>query len=86
MPWNVPVTPHELLEQFHRQVRLADRDAAPGYVVDRDGPVHRTYPPDAAEHGAMVECPEGLGDDPDQPRYIRTERGLGYRFLTDDAR
>jgi two-component system KDP operon response regulator KdpE len=22
-----------------------------------------------------------LGDDPDQPRYIRTERGLGYRFL-----
>jgi two-component system KDP operon response regulator KdpE len=26
---------------------------------------------------------EKLGDDPDQPRYIRTERGLGYRFLTD---
>ncbi len=23
-----------------------------------------------------------LGDDPDEPRYIRTERGLGYRFLT----
>jgi two-component system KDP operon response regulator KdpE len=23
-----------------------------------------------------------LGDDPDRPRYIRTERGLGYRFLT----
>ena len=23
-----------------------------------------------------------LGDDPDAPRYIRTERGLGYRFLT----
>lgn len=22
-----------------------------------------------------------LGDDPDQPRYIRTERGLGYRFV-----
>jgi two-component system KDP operon response regulator KdpE len=22
-----------------------------------------------------------LGDDPEQPRYIRTERGLGYRFL-----
>ncbi len=22
-----------------------------------------------------------LGDDPDNPRYIRTERGLGYRFL-----
>ena len=24
-----------------------------------------------------------LGDDPDDPRYIRTERGLGYRFITD---
>jgi two-component system KDP operon response regulator KdpE len=27
-----------------------------------------------------------LGDDPDNPRYIRTERGLGYRFVTDGAR
>jgi two-component system KDP operon response regulator KdpE len=25
-----------------------------------------------------------LGDDLDHPRYIRTERGLGYRFLVDD--
>jgi len=24
-----------------------------------------------------------LGDDPEHPRYIRTERGLGYRFITD---
>lgn len=29
---------------------------------------------------------EKLGDDPDNPRYIRTERGLGYRFLTDASR
>jgi two-component system KDP operon response regulator KdpE len=29
---------------------------------------------------------EKLGDDPDNPRYIRTERGLGYRFLTDGTR
>ena len=29
---------------------------------------------------------EKLGDDPDEPRYIRTERGLGYRFVADDAR
>ena len=27
-----------------------------------------------------------LGDDPNEPRYIRTERGLGYRFLGPDAR
>ena len=27
---------------------------------------------------------EKLGDDPENPRYIRTERGLGYRFLAGD--
>ena len=27
-----------------------------------------------------------LGDDPDHPRYIRTERGLGYRFLAEERR
>ena len=27
---------------------------------------------------------EKLGDDPDHPRYIRTERGLGYRFVADE--
>jgi two-component system KDP operon response regulator KdpE len=27
---------------------------------------------------------EKLGDDLDDPRYIRTERGLGYRFLVDE--
>jgi two-component system KDP operon response regulator KdpE len=26
-----------------------------------------------------------LGDDPDHPRFIRTERGLGYRFLAPAA-
>jgi two-component system KDP operon response regulator KdpE len=26
-----------------------------------------------------------LGDDPDKPRYIRTERGLGYRFVADPS-
>jgi two-component system, OmpR family, KDP operon response regulator KdpE len=26
-----------------------------------------------------------LGDDPDNPRYIRTERGLGYRFIGSDG-
>jgi two-component system KDP operon response regulator KdpE len=28
---------------------------------------------------------EKLGDDPDDPTYIRTERGLGYRFLTEPS-
>ena len=65
MPWNGVMTPDALLQLFHAEVRLADRDAAPGFVVDHDGPVHRTYPPDPADHGAMIENPEGLGDDPE---------------------
>ncbi len=65
VPWNGAVTADDLRALFHAQVRLPDRDAAPGFVVDRDGPVHRTYPPDPGDHGAMVECPEGLGADPD---------------------
>lgn len=59
------MTPDALLQLFHTEVRLADRDAAPGFVVEHDGPVHRTYPRDPAAHGAMIENPEGLGDDPD---------------------
>ena len=27
---------------------------------------------------------EKLGDDPERPRYIRTERGLGYRFVANE--
>ena len=29
---------------------------------------------------------EKLGDDPDNPTYIRTERGLGYRFVAGEGR
>lgn len=65
VPLDDVVTADDLRALFLAQVRLQDRDAAPGFVVDRDGPVHRTYPPDPGDHGAMVECPEGLGDDPD---------------------
>lgn len=60
-----------LRDLFHTEVRLHDRDAAPGFLVDHDGPVHRTYPADPRRAGAMVECPEGLGDDPD--RWIRRQ-------------
>ena len=55
-----------LLASFHHQIRLADRDAEAGLVVERDGLVHRHYPPDASQRGAMIESPEGLGDDPDE--------------------
>jgi GNAT superfamily N-acetyltransferase len=59
------VTPDELLAAFHQQIRLRDRDAEPGNVVERDGLVHRNYPADPTTPGAMIETPEGLGDDPD---------------------
>jgi DNA-binding response OmpR family regulator len=31
--------------------------------------------------GRRVLPAHDLGDDPEQPRYIRTKRGLGYRFV-----
>lgn len=86
MACNGDMTPDDLLSRFHTQVRLADRDAAPGFVVEHDGPVHRTYPADAAAPGAMVECPEGLGEDPQhwigrQVAFFR-ERGQRLEWKT----
>jgi hypothetical protein len=53
-----------LRRAFHEQVRLRDADAAPGMVIEHEGPIRRVYPPDPDEPGAMIESPEGLGDDP----------------------
>lgn len=55
-----------LLEDFHAQIRLAGREdePRPGLVQDTDGPVRRTWSQDPAGF-AMVECPAGLGEDPD---------------------
>ena len=61
---NQPVT--LLLAHFHDQIRLRDRDAEAENVIERDDLVHRNYPPDATLPGAMIESPEGLGDDPDE--------------------
>ena len=57
--------PADLLRRLHEQIRLADRDHGPGVVIEHDGPIHRAYPPDPGEEGAMLESPEGLGPDPD---------------------
>lgn len=56
-----------ILEEFHARIRLAGREdePAPGIVVDSDGPVRRRYPATPGSSYCMVECPEGLGDDPD---------------------
>lgn len=80
------VTPDELLDAFHRQIRLHDRDAEEGNVVERDGLVHRNYPADPATPGAMIETPEGLGDDPDaviaRQRDFFRERGQRVEWKT----
>jgi len=57
----------QLLDQFHRQIRLRGREdePAPGIVQDTDGPVVRRYPEQPGTSYCMVECPQGLGDDPD---------------------
>lgn len=56
----------QLLEQFHRQVRLRGREdePTPGIVHDTDGPVVRRYPERPGASYCMVECPRGLGEDP----------------------
>ncbi len=41
-----------------------------------------TDPTDEQRHTLLAAIGDKLGVDPDAPRYIRTERGLGYRFLT----
>ena len=57
----------QLLDQFHRQIRLRAREdePTPGIVQDTDGPVVRRYPEQPGTSYCMVECPQGLGDDPD---------------------
>jgi len=67
-----PMTPElsdkDLLEQFHSQIRLRGREdePTPGIVQDADGLVLRRYPEQPGTSYCMVECPRGLGDDPDR--------------------
>ena len=63
--------------------------AAPGRIFDRDELVGYLYP-----HGGVVvdrvidvhvgKLRQKLEDDPANPRYILTARGLGYRFTDED--
>ena len=82
------MTPDELLEVFHRRIRLPDADAIPGWKQEHVGPggvVHRSYVegPDGA---GFVESPRGLGDDPDaviaQEVGFFRERGLPFEWKT----
>ncbi|MEU8227904.1 GNAT family N-acetyltransferase [Kribbella sp. NPDC048915] len=79
------MTPDELLEVFHRRIRLPDADAIPGWKQEHDGTVHRSYV-DGPDGAGFVETPRGLGDDPDaviarQVEFFR-ERGLAFEWKT----
>lgn len=68
----------QLLDRFHRQVRLTGRDFDPDLITESDGPVRRSYPADPATPGAMIESPAGLGTDP-QHWIERQRRFFGDR-------
>lgn len=56
----------QLLDEFNNQIRLRGREdePTPGIVQDTDGLVVRRYPEQPGTSYCMVECPSGLGDDP----------------------
>jgi TolB-like protein/DNA-binding winged helix-turn-helix (wHTH) protein len=60
---------------------------ANGQLVARDQIIERIWGKDIfldTEHGintAVRKIRQALGDDPDQPRYIQTVTGRGYRFI-----
>ena len=79
------MTPAELLEVFHRRIRLPDADAIPGWKQEHDGLVHRSYD-DGPDGAGFIETPRGLGDDPDaviadQVAFFR-DRGLPFEWKT----
>ena len=79
------MTPEELLEVFHRRIRLPDADTIPGWKQELDGLVHRSYL-EGPGGGGFVESPRGLGDDPDavisgQVEFFR-DRGLSFEWKT----
>jgi ribosomal protein S18 acetylase RimI-like enzyme len=61
------LTNTQLLDAFHHQIRLGGREDEPNpaIVQDSDGPVQRRYPHEPGASYCMLECPRGLGDDPD---------------------
>ena len=79
------MTPDELLDVFHRRIRLPDADTIPGWKTEHVGPVHRSYL-DGPGGGGFVEAPRGLCDDPEaviagEVAFFR-ERGLSFEWKT----
>jgi len=64
---------------------LAFLAASPGQVFTREQLLEGVWPPSAERNPGTVTEHVGrlrrhIEDDPDQPRWIRTVRGVGYRF------
>ena len=79
------MTPDELLDVFHRRIRLPDADAIPGWKQELDGLVHRSYDEGPGGSG-FIETPRGLGDDPDAVIAAQVEffsgKGLPFEWKT----
>jgi ribosomal protein S18 acetylase RimI-like enzyme len=80
------VDAQELLRVLHEQVRLRDRDVAPGWTLERVGKVRRSYADDGSGQG-FAEAPEGL-DDPEAEIAAEvaffTARGQAFEWKTYD--
>lgn len=59
------VGPDQLLRVFHDQTRAPIPVGTAERPVELDGPVRKHYDLDPAGHFAMVESPDGLGEDPE---------------------
>ncbi|MBN1485129.1 MAG: response regulator transcription factor [Chloroflexia bacterium] len=67
---------------------LALLAAAPGRVFDRETLLRQIwgYPYDGSSRAVDVHVQrlrQKIGDDPQEPRYIHTVRGMGYKFSTE---
>ena len=80
--------PEQLLRVFHDQTRAPVPLGTAERPVELDGPVRRHYDLDPAGHFAMVESPDGLGEDPDgliaRVRDFFAERGQRVEWKTYD--
>jgi hypothetical protein len=82
------LTPEELLRVFHDQTRAPVPLGTAARPIELDGPVRKQYDVDPTGYFAMVESPDGLGDDPDgliaRVRDFFADRGQRVEWKTYD--
>lgn len=80
--------PAELLRTFHDETRAPVPLGTAERPIELDGPVRKHYDLDPSGHFAMVESPDGLGDDPDgliaRVRDFFADRGQRVEWKTYD--